>query len=376
MTEIYLIRHTQAEGNLYRMMQGHWDGDVTDLGWQQIDALAGRFRDVEVDAVYSSDLFRTRMTAGAVLKHHPLELNTDVRLREINMGPWETRYFGDVTYESPALVDTFIHDSDNWHLDGAETFGQVKERAYEALRDIARVNDGKTIAVVSHGVTIRCLLSKIKNAPLNDPEAIPICGNTSVTKLSYDPEADLFSIEYINDMSHLEQLKLPHWSLCPELRTVSFVPGSDRAYYISCYEDAWLFAHNGSRKGLAADIYYLNALNHYAADNDSVVKLYYRDEPAGLVDLDPERGADAGYGWISLLYLNSDFRGKGCGAQAFARALNFYRDRGRASIRLNVSSRNTDAIKFYEKTGFKTIAVEQAASGPLLLMEYTIRRRD
>ena len=29
MTEIYLIRHTQAEGNRYRIMQGHWDGDVT-----------------------------------------------------------------------------------------------------------------------------------------------------------------------------------------------------------------------------------------------------------------------------------------------------------------------------------------------------------
>ena len=42
MTEIYLIRHTQAEGNLYRMMQGHRDGDVTALGWREIEALADR----------------------------------------------------------------------------------------------------------------------------------------------------------------------------------------------------------------------------------------------------------------------------------------------------------------------------------------------
>ena len=32
MTEIYIIRHAQSEGNLYRMMQGNWDGDVTPLG--------------------------------------------------------------------------------------------------------------------------------------------------------------------------------------------------------------------------------------------------------------------------------------------------------------------------------------------------------
>ena len=32
MTEIYVIRHVQAEGNLYRMCQGHWDGGVTPMG--------------------------------------------------------------------------------------------------------------------------------------------------------------------------------------------------------------------------------------------------------------------------------------------------------------------------------------------------------
>ena len=52
MTEIYLIRHAQAEGNLYRMMHGHWDGSVTALGLKQIDALAERFRTVHVDALW------------------------------------------------------------------------------------------------------------------------------------------------------------------------------------------------------------------------------------------------------------------------------------------------------------------------------------
>ena len=43
MTKIYLIRHAEAEGNLYRRIQGHWDGSITPLGLQQIDALAQRF---------------------------------------------------------------------------------------------------------------------------------------------------------------------------------------------------------------------------------------------------------------------------------------------------------------------------------------------
>ena len=32
MTKIYLIRHAEAEGNLYRRIQGHWDGSITPLG--------------------------------------------------------------------------------------------------------------------------------------------------------------------------------------------------------------------------------------------------------------------------------------------------------------------------------------------------------
>ncbi|MBO7423379.1 MAG: histidine phosphatase family protein, partial [Oscillospiraceae bacterium] len=68
MTQIYLIRHTQAEGNRYRMMQGHWDGDVTPLGLKEIDALSARFRNIPVDAVYSSDLTRAVLTAEGVAR--------------------------------------------------------------------------------------------------------------------------------------------------------------------------------------------------------------------------------------------------------------------------------------------------------------------
>lgn len=62
MTKIYLIRHAEAEGNLYRRIQGHWDGSITPLGLQQIDALAQRFRREHIDALYCSDLSRARAT--------------------------------------------------------------------------------------------------------------------------------------------------------------------------------------------------------------------------------------------------------------------------------------------------------------------------
>lgn len=56
MTRIYLIRHAEAEGNLYRIAHGHEEGLITDYrGPRQIRSLAQRFRDIPVDAVYASD---------------------------------------------------------------------------------------------------------------------------------------------------------------------------------------------------------------------------------------------------------------------------------------------------------------------------------
>ena len=66
MTTIYLIRHAEAEGNLYRRIHGWYDALITPNGYRQMAALEERFRDIPVDEVFSSDLHRTMTTARAV----------------------------------------------------------------------------------------------------------------------------------------------------------------------------------------------------------------------------------------------------------------------------------------------------------------------
>ena len=91
MTTVYLIRHAEAEGNLYRRAQGHYNSTITDRGYRQIAALAKRFADIPIDAVYSSDLARTCTTALAVTCPKKLPLHTSEQLREVGMGVWEDR---------------------------------------------------------------------------------------------------------------------------------------------------------------------------------------------------------------------------------------------------------------------------------------------
>lgn len=370
MTEIYVIRHVQAEGNLYRHMQGHWDGDVTPLGVLQRDALSLRFRDIPVDAVYSSDLWRARFTATAITMYHDLPIQCDRRLREINIGPWEAKPFANVIWEQPEVFDTFLHDPEHFSLPESETYHEVQKRAVEALYEIAEKNPDRTVVVTTHGITTRCIITKLLGVSLNDTETVPIFHNTGVAKLRY--EDGRFTVETINDASHLPPELLRRVSDIPALRDERVDPKQYRETYERCYADAWLAAH-GDLEGFAAEPYYRAAREHYERDADAVMLLYEGETFAGLLDLDTRRGEGAGYGWISLLYLTPAYRGRGLGVQLLGRAVAKYRRLGRSSIRLHVAEDNRAALAFYRKNGFEELSREPGSHAPLLLMEKKLR---
>ncbi|MGI5977468.1 MAG: GNAT family N-acetyltransferase [Candidatus Limivicinus sp.] len=366
MTEIYLIRHTQAEGNLYHMMQGHWNGGVTALGLREIDALAERFKNIPVDAVYASDLYRARKTASAVTKYHPMPIISEPKLREINVGAWETEFFGDVLYRYPEKTREFMEEPGKWHVEGAETYAMVQDRAFAALREIAERHPGESVAVVSHGVTIRCIIAKLTGADFNSPEMPPVFGNTSISHLRF--EDGKFEIVTLNDSSHLDKLDIPSWTRAPEIRSEKLDPAADYRYYTACYADAWMVSH-GTLAGFSPSLYLACAEEHSRFSGDAVLRFYCGDEPAGLLDMDMERGASEGWGWVSLLYMNEEYRGRGCGIQALARAYKAYGNLGRSAVRLHVAAGNTAAVDFYRRNGFRHISSETNSLGELLLME-------
>ena len=373
MTEIYLIRHAQAEGNRYHMMQGHWDGGVTALGRRQIEALAERFRALPTDAVYASDLYRAVVTADAVARWRGLPVERVKALREINVGPWEGKFFGDLKHSTPEAIERFLHDPDHWALEGAETYADVTARAMPALEEIARANEGRRVAVVSHGITIRCLLSQILGITLQQTRQLPIAGNTAVSLLRW--EDGRFFAEYVSDDSHLDGGCRVDWRRAGDLRTEPLDEKRDRGYYERCYSDAWLFAH-GDLSGFAPEPYFDAARGHQRVLPGSVLRFYEEERSAGLLDLDPLRGRSAGYGWISFLYLEPAYRGRGCGVQLLARAYSLFRSQGRRSIRLHVAEDNLTARAFYRREGFRQIGREIGGGSELLLMEKTLGVRD
>lgn len=379
MTKIYLIRHAEAEGNLYRRIHGHYNGDITPRGLMQIDLLAERFRDIELHALYASDLQRTQKTASAITKYHNLPLNIDPRLKEVCMGVWEDKPWGNVGYDDPEQMLLFANDPASWNIEGRESFDNLESRMTDVIMELAKKHDGQTIACVSHGMAIRTLISSIKGIPSERIHEILHGDNTCVTLLDY--ENGNLNIEYYNDNSHLPNTvstlaSQSWWKHKDKLdfSNLRFIPmdlKTESELYCHCYRDAWIDAH-GSINGYS-DVPYLNGAKKASEKNPlALMKAFCGDEFAGIVELDPARMIDKGAGWISFCYIVPDMRRQNFGVQLIGHAVSVYRGLGRKCLRLNVAEINKQAIDFYKALDFKCIGTEDGYSCPLLLMEKEI----
>ena len=377
MTQIFLVRHGQSEGNLFRRVQGQSDLDLTAAGRAQLPYLQKRFADEPLAAVYTSPLRRTRETAAAIAGEKNIPVIVEPRLIEMSFGTWEMRPWGEVSRESPELKNAFLNDPDNWHMEGAEEHPAVQERVFAAMRDIAAAHDGSSVAVACHGMAIRAFLARVlgvESAHISD--RVPIVSNTSVSKLRW--ENGTFTIEYINDTSHLPEAPYApfrstkgtagerSYDLC--YRPLD--PETKADFYLDCYRDAWTCAH-GSLQGFDSDACLFSAEYHAAENRGSVTEAVLDDESAGILVLDDRRDSRKGIGWISFLYVMPSLRGHHCGIQLVGTAVLHFRALGRRTVRLTVAPENP-AVGFYEKAGFRRVGTERGAVGSLLVMEWTL----
>ena len=134
MTRIFLIRHAQAEGNLYRRIQGRYDGRITKLGRLQIELLRARLLPEKIDAVYSSDLRRAMETAAAAAEPRGLEIRKMPGLREIALGAWEDRCWGELEDDDPEQIYLYNASPDRWSIPGGEPYYRVQARFAAAPR--------------------------------------------------------------------------------------------------------------------------------------------------------------------------------------------------------------------------------------------------
>lgn len=200
-TKIFLVRHAEAEGNLFRVAHGQYDSVITPQGYRQLAYLRERFRGEHLDAVYGSDLTRTHTTASALYVPRGLEFRPLPLLREIRLGVWEQLSWGQIQRMDRQMYVDFNKRPDLWHVDGAETFTQVRDRTLEGIRRLASENPGGTVAAASHGAALRTLLGTLQGMSLEEIGHTGHGDNTAVSLL--EVEGDNIRVVFRDDASHL-----------------------------------------------------------------------------------------------------------------------------------------------------------------------------
>ncbi len=359
LTKIYLVRHAESFGNLSRRAYGWYDGIVTEKGWAQIECLKKCFENIEIDAVYSSDRARTMATAEAIYKPKGLSLITMPSIREISLGIWEDRPWGEFPRRDPEAYKNWCEAPLLFKLEGAETFRELYERMKSSLLKIASENEGKTVAVVSHGAAIRTLLCGIlDNDNLEDLASCDWGDNTCVSLLSTEDGVS-FKAEFLNDNSHLSHMAgfadNMRWAREDNYKTSNlyFVPArfpEDKEKLRNYYGEAWkLIFGDGRFKAANVDVAVRRMLK---LDSESVLFGMNGDDEVGVVAFDRSERLLPDTGHISFIYLKEEFRGKRFGIQLVGAAVSRYKELGMKKVSIRVAETNLSAIAFYKKYGF------------------------
>ena len=209
--DFYFIRHGESESNATPGLAGgtNYDAPMSERGHRQAEALGRRLagEGVEFDRVYSSSFIRAVQTAEGMLRGMgrpgtPFERVDAIVERQIPS--WRGRKLSEVL--TPEVVMSSAAMGIWFRPGDGESYRDVQRKASGWIEDEFLFNpawqdagDAHTIAVVSHGDTLRSLFHYITG--FNDRLTLRVrIDNCSISRFRFDEQA--WSVISINDAAH------------------------------------------------------------------------------------------------------------------------------------------------------------------------------
>lgn len=185
MTIFYFVRHGETRINQeQRFNGGNVDSPLTEKGVAGAKITGRLLREVHFDAAFASSMPRAVKTARIILKqnfyNYPEQLQTDPRLREIDLGDWDGQKIQAMA-DHPQFSNYFnrpdLFDAAAVH---AEPFAHLLKRSTAAITDYIQ-SGAQTVLVVSHGSLLLVLLNQLTGGDLAQVRKRKMLANSSVT---------------------------------------------------------------------------------------------------------------------------------------------------------------------------------------------------
>jgi probable phosphoglycerate mutase len=196
---LFLIRHGETQYNAAGRFQGWAEIPLNDTGIQQAARLAERMVQHPLDAIYTSDLRRTVMTATVVAARSNTPLIHEPLFRE--------RDPGDLT-DQPYENGMAFFEDDSFQPPNGESVDAFRNRVAKATQLLIE-KEGDTdrqIALVTHGMFCSAFArNQLMIDPFEDPDFH--WANTCLSICDF--EHGEWQIQCIADATHLDGMDQP-----------------------------------------------------------------------------------------------------------------------------------------------------------------------
>ena len=200
MTTFYLIRHGACAGIGEKLWGRSAGVCLNDEGKQQAQQLAERFKNVALDAVYSSPLERALETAEAIARAARLEVKQLAAFNEINFGEWTGKSLDELSRDE--RWQRFNNQRSVANVPGGESFLDVQARVVAELGRLSQQHPNAGVAIVSHADVIKAAVGYVAGTHIDLLQRIEIspCSVSVIVTDTNGPR--LLTANSTNELGH------------------------------------------------------------------------------------------------------------------------------------------------------------------------------
>lgn len=188
LSRLVLWRHGETDYNATGRMQGHLDAELTPTGWNQARFAVPALVRFDPEIVVTSDLRRAMDTATVFTDASGVPLRVDKRLRETNLGKWQSLTTEQAERGWPGAIAIWRADA-TWAPPDGESRVDVANRAAEVVDELD-VEFDHTVLLCVHGGVIAALTGHLLNMPVTLWPRLAGIANCHWTVLARRPNGD------------------------------------------------------------------------------------------------------------------------------------------------------------------------------------------
>lgn len=207
MLNLYITRHGETKWNTEGRLQGWMNSPLTEKGILQGQKLNQAVKMYDIQKIYSSPSERALKTAISAKGKLGVEIELMDELKEMNMGQWEGKTLEQIKEKEPENFENYWLRPHLFVKNTGENFDEMLARTKRALDKIVQENPEGNVLIVTHGVTLKALMSHYSSEGFIEFWTKPVVEQASISMVRVKDQ-EKGEILLYGDKRHFDEMEM------------------------------------------------------------------------------------------------------------------------------------------------------------------------